>query len=459
MTDFADLTGEPASLKTYATRYLQIADAIQSASAALKAVGEGSDSMVSLAVNEVRGKAKKGGEDIAEAETRYRTTAQALLTYAGALEDAQAKAVQARGEYEAAQGSHATAQARAQEFDDKAQVPGADQAADARSASTWSTRASNLAANMGSAEAKYNEAVADKDRAGNAAADAISTVVSDDGISDSWWDKLVDFCEKIGDGLAIAALLLSWVPILGQVLLVLSAIVSIIKLIDSLIKFVKGEMTLGEVVGAAVGVVLSVIGGKALMVALKGLKSLQAGSKVATAAQKLASRQNAGQSSRSARKALNRAKGKKEAAAKDFRDAFKPKGKDITDELKSTFVKPFTELKDAFTKRPEASDLVKALIRGNEDILPAAMSAGGAPKYLQLLKQNTTNTISFEDLPTSLKVVILFEASKVFGGAAETLTAPFIGDVPFTIESLAGKITESVPDRVADTVDGTVGAR
>ena len=53
MTDFSDLTGEPALLKTYATRYLQIADAIQSASAALTAVGEGSDSMVSLAVNEV----------------------------------------------------------------------------------------------------------------------------------------------------------------------------------------------------------------------------------------------------------------------------------------------------------------------------------------------------------------------------------------------------------------------
>lgn len=455
MTNFSDLTGEPASLTTYATRYLQIADAIQSASAALKAVGECSDSMVSLAVNEVRGKAKKGGEDIGEAETRYRTTAQALLTYAGALEDAQAKAVQARSEYESAQASHATAQARANEFDDKAQVPGADQAADARSASTWSAQASNLASSMGSAEAKYNEAVADKDRAGNTAANAINRVVSDDGISDTWWDVLVDFCEKIGDWVAIAALLLSWVPGLGQILLVLAAIISIIKLIDSLMKFFKGEMTLGEVVGAAVGVVLSIVGGKALLVAMKGLKSLSAGSKAARTAAKVASRPT----SRSARQNNNKAQGAKREAVKDFKDAFKPSKNDITKPLKDTFVKPFSDLGKALTKPGEASDIVKAIIKGHEDILPAAMSRGHDPTYLQMLGNATSNSVSFEDLPLSLKVEILFEGSKVFGGALETVSKPFIGEVPFTVESLAGQITKPIPGSVGDMVDGAVGAR
>jgi gas vesicle protein len=455
MTDFSDLTGEPALLKTYATRYLQIADAIQSASAALKAVGEGSDSMVSLAVNEVRGKAKKGGEDIGEAEARYRTTAQALLTYSGALEDAQSKAVQARGEYESARGSHATAQARANEFEDQAQVPGANQAADARSASTWSTQASNLASSMGSAQAKYNEAVAEKERAGNTAADAINTVISDDGISDSWWDVLVDFCEKIGDWVAIAALLLSWVPGLGQILLALAAIISIIKLIDSLLKFFKGEMSLGEVVGAAIGVVLSIVGGKALMVGLKGLKSLQAGSKAAKTAAKMASRPT----SRNARQNNNKAQGDKRDAVKDFKDAFKPSKKDITEPLKDTFVKPFSDLGKALTKPGEASDFVKAVIKGQEDILPAAMSRGHDPKYLQMLGNATSNSVSFEDLPMSLRVEILFEGSKVFGGALETVSKPFIGDVPFTVESLAGQISKPISEGAGNMVDGAVGAR
>lgn len=459
MTDFSDLTGEPASLKTYATRYLHIADAIQSASAALKAVGEGSDSMISVAVNEVRGKAKKGGEDIGEAESRYRTTAQALLTYAGALDDAQAKAREARGEYESAKGSHAAAEAKATEFDDKAQLPGAEQAADAKSASTWGNQASALAGDMGAAQSKYNDAVADKEKAGNTAADAISKVISDDGISDSWWDKLVDFCEKIGDWVAIAALLLAWVPGLGQILLALAAIISIIKLIDSLMKFAKGEMTLGEVIGAAVGVVLSIVGGKALMVALKGLKTLQAGSKVSKAAAKLASRTDAGQKTKGARKALNKATGAKDKAVKDFKDAFKPKPKDITDELKKTFVKPFTDLKDAFTKPLEGSAFLKSVIRGSEDILPAGMSRGAAPDYIQLLERHTSNSISFDDLPLSLKAEIIFEGSKVFGGAAETLSKPFIGDVPFTVESLAGKITKPIPEMVGNAIDGSPGAR
>lgn len=455
MTDFSDLTGEPALLKTYATRYLQIADAIQSASAALKAVGEGSDSMVSLAVNEIRGKARKGGEDIGEAEARYRTTAQALLTYSGALEDAQTKAVQARGEYESAQGSHATAQARADEFEDRAQVPGAEQAADSRSASTWSTQASNLASTMSSAQAKYHEAVADKDRAGNTAADAINRVVSDDGISDSWWDVLVDFCEKIGDWVAIAALLLSWVPGLGQVLLVLAAIISIIKLIDSLLKFVKGEMTLGEVVGAAIGVVLSIVGGKALMVGLKGLKSLQAGSKAAKAAAKAADRPT----SRNARQNNNRAQGDKRDAVKDFKDSFKPSTKDITKPLKETFVKPFTDLGKGLTKPGEASDFVKAMIKGHEGALNQAMSRGHDPKYLQMLANATSNSVSFEDLPLSLRVEIIFEGSKVIGGAVETLSKPFIGDVPFTVESLAGTLSKPVSESAGNMVDGAVGAR
>lgn len=447
MTDFSDLSGEPASLKTYATRYLTLADAIQSASAALKAVGEGSDNMLSAAVNEVRGKAKNGADDIGQAESRYRTTAQALLTYASALEDAQAKAKEARSDHESASGSHAAAQAKADEFEDKAQVPGADQAADSLSASTWSTQASNLATSMGAAQTKYNEAVADKEKAGNTAADAIERVVSDDGISDSWWDKLVDFCEKIGDWVAIAALLLSWVPILGQVLLAVAAIISIIKLIDSLIKFANGEMSLGEVVAAAVGVVLSIVGGKALMVAMKGLKTLQKGAKAAKAAKKLAKRIDAGKTTGSKtkqlRKELKNAEkkyNKSKSKLKDgLKDDFKISKNDVKDELKETFTKPFTDLKDAFKNPAELDDALKVLAR-----------EGDKPDFLKTLGKT-----DWEDMPLSQRVEVIIQATDHFGGAAETILAPVL-DVPLSLESVLDKGSDAMTERVGNYVDGTV---
>jgi hypothetical protein len=446
MADFSDLSGEPASLKTYATRYLNLADAIQSASAALKAVGEGSDNMLSAAVNEVRGKAKKGADDVGQAESRYRTTAQALLTYADALEAAQDKAKEARSDHETAAGSHAAAQAKADEFEDKAKVPGADQAADSKSATTWSTQATNLATSMGAAETKYNEAVADKEKAGNTAADAIEKVISDDGVSDSWWDKLVDFCEKIGDWVAIAALLLSWVPILGQVLLAVAAIISIIKLIDSLIKFANGEMTLGEVVAAAIGVVLSIVGGKAIMVALKGLKALSNGAKAAKIASKVAKRVDAGKNGKKTqtlKKELKNARKKHNKSVAKFKDSLKNDMKisknDVKDELKETFTKPFTDLKDAFKNPAQLDDALKTLV-----------GDGKKPDFLKALGKD-----SWDDVPALVKVEVVILATEHFGSAAETMLAPVL-DVPLSLQSVLDKGSDAVTERVGDYVDGTV---
>lgn len=446
MSDFSDLSGEPASLKHYATRYLNLANAIQSASAALKAVGEGSDNMLSLAVNEVRGKAKNGADDIGQAETRYRTTAQALMTYATALEDAQAKAKEARADHETAQGSHAAAQAKADEFEDKALVPGEEQAANSKSASAWSTQASSLASSMSAAQTKYNEAVADKEKAGNTAADAIENVLSSDGVTDSWWDKLVDFCEKIGDWVAIAALLLSWVPILGQVLLAVAAIISIIKLIDSLIKFAKGEMSLGEVVAAAVGVVLSIVGGKAIMVALKGLKALSAGSKAAKLARTVAKRVDAGKNgkkTKTLKKELKNATKKHNKSVAKFKDSLKNDMKisknDIKDELKETFTKPFTDLKDAVSGRGELDDSLKTLF-----------GEGKKPDFLKALGKD-----DWEDVPMIVKVEVVILATEHFGSAGETLLAPVL-DVPLTMQSVLDKGSDAITERVGNYADGTV---
>lgn len=445
---FPELTGDPGQLKVYAARYLNLADAIQNASATLKAVGDNSDGTLSLAVDEIRGKAKKGAESIGQAEKRYRTTATALSTYASALEDAQKKAAEARSEHESASGSHASAESKAKEYEEKAAVPGATQAADSKSFTTWDTQAGQFASAMSSAQTKYDEAVADKESAGNTAADAIEQVVSEDDLSDSWWDKLVDFCEKIGDWVAIAALLLSWVPVLGQILLAVSALISIIKLIDSLIKFANGEMTLGEVIGAAVGVVLSLIGGKVLVVAIKGLKALRTGSKLAKATKRLDNlMSNANKQTRSkpVRRAKNRADKAHREAVKDLKDTFSPKtlGKELTDSA----VKPFKDLKDAFKSPPEASEFLRSLAEGKDGPLAKLLQQGDVTDFSKAI-----NSMDWSDMPASLKAEVILEGSKVFGGAAETLTAPFI-DVPLTVDSLISKGNDAVTSKLGDVVD------
>jgi hypothetical protein len=444
---FPEITGEPSQLKVYATRYLNLADAIQNASATLKAVGDNSDGNRSAAVDEIRVKAKKGGESIGKAERRYRTTATALNTYATALEEAQTKAAEARTEHENASSSQAAAQSKADEFEDKAAVPGESQAADSHSYTVWSGQASAFASAASSAQTKYNEAVAAKEEAGNVAADAIESVVSDDDLSDSWWDKLVDFCEKIGDWVAIAALLLSWVPGLGQILLAVSALISIIKLIDSLIKFANGEMTLGEVIGAAVGVVLGLLGGKVLVVAIKGLRAARTAKVLANASKaqkRVLSTANKQTKSKSVTRKRNLADKAHREKMKDLKDTFSPKT--LAKELSETATKPFTDLADAL-KKADSSEFLRSLTEGKSGKLAELLNKGDITDFSKALK-----SMDWSDMPATLKAEIILEGSKVFGGAGETLLAPVL-DVPLTIDSLISKGNEEITNGVSTGVD------
>lgn len=446
---FPEIKGDPSQLKVYATRYLNLADAIQHASATLKAVGDNSDGNRSQAVDEIRVKAKKGGESIGKAEQRYRTTATALSTYATALDEAQKKAAEARTEYESASQNHAAAQAKADEFQDKAAVPGEAQAADTLSHSVWSEHASASAAAVSGAEAKYNQAVGDKEAAGNAAASAIEAVVSEDDLSDSWWETLVGICEMIGDWVAIAALLLSWIPVVGQILLAVAALISIIKLIDSLIKFSKGEMSLGEVIGAAVGVVLSLIGGKVLMVAIKGLRTARSAKALnnATQARRALQRSSDGQlRSKPLNRARNLAIKDHRAKVKDLKDTFSPKtlGKELVDDA----VKPFKDLKDAFKTPPDASEFLRSLTQGRGDgSFIKQLQRGDITDFSKVL-----NSKEWADMPPSLRAEVILEGSKVFGEAAETIAAPFI-EVPLTVDSLISKGNDALTSNLGVAVD------
>ncbi|GGE81992.1 hypothetical protein [Mycetocola zhadangensis] len=444
---FPEITGDPSQLKVYATRYLNLADAIQNASATLKAVGENSDGNRSKAVDEIRVQAKKSAESIGKAERRYRTTATALSTYATALEDAQAEAAEARVAHEGASQNHAAAQAKADEFADKAAIPGEAQAADSHSQTVWSGQASTFAAAASSAQSKYDQAVAKKEAAGNVAANAIEAVVSDDDLSDSWWDHLVDWVEKWGDWIAIVALLLSWVPILGQILLAVSALISIIKLIDSLMKFTRGEMSLGEVIGAAVGVVLSLIGGKAIMAAIKGIRAARSGralSRANAARDNVLRNANAQTPSRPVTRARNLADRNHRENMNDLRNTFAPKT--LGKELLENATKPFTDFKDAF-KGPEASEFLRSLAEGKNGKIWKLLQQGDVTDFSKALQ-----SMDWSDMPPELKAEVILEGAKVFGEAAETIAAPFT-DVPLTIDSLIGKGTDAVTSSLSNSID------
>ncbi|MGH8967693.1 MAG: hypothetical protein ACRDXB_20520, partial [Actinomycetes bacterium] len=114
---------------------------------------------------------------------------------------------------------------------------------------------------------QWESAKSDKDSAARTAKNAIDEVVTGDkvhGLEDSTWDKikhvaasLYKVFKVICDIAGILAIFLSWVPILGQILVVLAAIGSILSILESVVKFAKGEIGWG---GLLLGVGLGVVG-------------------------------------------------------------------------------------------------------------------------------------------------------------------------------------------------------
>jgi hypothetical protein len=186
-------------------------------------------------------------------------------------------------------------------------------------------------------EGRWNDAKSDKDAAARSAQDKIDEVVTGDkvnGLEDGFWDKVGEVAagiykvfKIICDVAGILAIFLSWVPILGQVLLVLAAIGSIIAIVEGIVKIAREGFSWGALLGIGLGV-MGLFGGKAIGAIAKYAKArsvVQTASRIGPRAAKVKFGNSLLKSSRKLF-ALNR-------------------GQRVTDVLKSPFLRTATDKK------------------------------------------------------------------------------------------------------------------
>jgi len=278
-------------------RYQDAAVRIAQASRDLRAVADGlADS--SRAVEEVRSRAAEAAERIGAAHDRYAATGTALDGYAEGLDRAQHVAQDAlTAARRAAQAiEHADQDVRrwtqrAVETVDAAEAAGYEHLAEiARDARDTSEQA------LGQARELLEEAVRTRDAAAQAARELIERVIGQDGLADSLWSGLgragsavgswfadvghwfFDHVDEIATVLGVAALLLAWVPVVGQALAAAALIAGALQLARDVHLALTTDAGWRDVAIGALGLVTFGVGrlaGQGLRLAANGARTGQ----------------------------------------------------------------------------------------------------------------------------------------------------------------------------------------
>ncbi|WP_159791659.1 coiled-coil domain-containing protein [Puerhibacterium puerhi] len=277
-TPYQELQGSPALVASKARKYIEIADAIQRSTSALKKISDEIETK-SLAMDETREKAEKVRESIEKAQDRYRETGSALQDYATALRAAKDDAHSAILEIDKAEAELAvarTAQHNAERHESGLPATATPQeAVEARTASSRAgDRVSDAEGDLAYWQGRWREASEAKDSAARTAVGRIEEVVTGKnthGLKDGTWDKVTkawdsfyELAKVVCDVAGFLAIFFSWVPVLGQALLILAAAGAILAVVEAAMKWSKGEGSFWGVLGAAGLAALSLFGGKAI---------------------------------------------------------------------------------------------------------------------------------------------------------------------------------------------------
>lgn len=273
-TQYEVLAGDPDLVERKGREYQAIASAITRSVRTLDDIVEQVEQK-SLAMTATRDLAHDVASDIRRATDRYQATGEALVAYAAELRRTQDDSRDPVARIAELEEALATARRTAARRDDElfiARLGGDDDAIEsARTAATDAAgEVSALEGALATQQQRWHDIQEEKATAARTAVGAITEVTNGeraDGLDDSGWDRfgaVLDFVKVICDIAAILSVFLAWVPVLGQVLLVLAAIGAIIAVVDAAIKFKNGEGSLGDLLVAVVVGVLSLYGGKLL---------------------------------------------------------------------------------------------------------------------------------------------------------------------------------------------------
>lgn len=265
-TPYRQLSGEPSRVTAMADRYAEIGHAIARSVATLNRILDG-EGQKSKAVDAIQENAKGVTRDIGKAQERYSQTATALQTYGSALQTAHDDASAAIAAIATAQGDVDDAQTAYDNLENPTEPP-TDPTANQTALTTAHTTLGEKQTALNNAHDLWWAAKNAKDSAARTAAGQIDDIVNGkvgDKLNDSWWDNIssvLDVIKVICEWAAFLSIFLSWVPVLGAILVGLAILGALISLIDSIVKFSRGEGSFGDIVFAAVGVVLAAFGGK-----------------------------------------------------------------------------------------------------------------------------------------------------------------------------------------------------
>lgn len=273
LADSDPIPGDPVAINRLAQRYADTAEAIKLAADKLRSLAA-AEGYVGKHADALREKADKVAGDISKAHDRYSRTAAALRPFVAQLEISQATSLRALEAGRRAADDQRVAQRGLDATSDPAS-PDHDQHPAHQAAMESALAASRAAASL------LAGAVADWQRAGDAAADAVDGAAHDTLRDEHhWWDAVASVLHELskiaGDIAAIAgvlSLLVGWIPVVGQALaavlgavaLVASAIALVCDVVVNLVALCEGKdvdwLSLGldvlGVVSFGVGRVLS----------------------------------------------------------------------------------------------------------------------------------------------------------------------------------------------------------
>jgi hypothetical protein len=287
--------GDPDLVRRGGQRYVEMAQTIERTARGLRSLGlEGTVSEAASALAET---ANTVADDISRAQTRYRTTGDALVGYAEKLRRAQDESSTALQQARSAQADAEDAQVLQRRY-----LRLAGDAADP----TETLRYELLAGDTGSeargaqtriaaAHATIVEAQGFRDRAAEEARAAIENTTSADGIGDTWWDDwgadvlavVTDVAGWVSAVAGILALVVCWIPVIGQALaaalILVAGIAAIVNAIGNVVLAADGERTWTEAAISIVGAALSFVGlGAAARVAGAGAAASRINAAAAT---------------------------------------------------------------------------------------------------------------------------------------------------------------------------------
>ncbi|MDQ1038018.1 uncharacterized protein YukE [Streptomyces sp. V3I8] len=253
--------GDVDDLKALARRFTATAKTISDAAAALRRLGD-QKSWDSKAGREFAEKADDTAKTVSKAHNRYEEAGIALKEYHTELQEIQEEADRLLGQAETKSGDLTTARS-------KADSPPED--TDETGQKKLDGAVTGLQGELDDLRGKLVPLKTRHDTAGNAAAKRIHLITESDDLNDSWLDELRDTLKIVADiagavaaVCGLVALLVGWIPVIGQaiagVLGTIALIATAVSLVCHLLLAINGDGSWGDVAMDVLGLATFGIG-------------------------------------------------------------------------------------------------------------------------------------------------------------------------------------------------------